>query len=63
MYMYTYMYFEGLPRCKNLWTFSLFSYCVHFFVFFISPLSLTGSYTEDEPPSKINNVKSIPVWF
>ena len=51
--------FSGLPRCKNLWSFSLFFvaivrvrvYYVDFFVFcfFTSLVSVTGFYTEDEP--------------
>ena len=52
----------GLPRCKNLWYFSLFwSYCFPslslfcqlFVVLFVlcstSPVSFKGSYSEDEP--------------
>ena len=49
--------FEGLPRCKNLWTLSLFcTFCflgllcwLLCFLCFTSPVSLTGSYTQDEP--------------
>ena len=46
------------PRCKNLWTFSLFCtfrfiryYCSNFFVLFVlhRPWVLHTSYTEDEP--------------
>ena len=54
---------QGLLRCKNLWTFSLFRTfsfprfcCVNLFVFFcfMSPMSLTGSYTEDELQFELN---------
>ena len=47
--------FWGLPRCKNLWRFSLFcSYCwvlglLCWLLCFTSLVSVTGSFTEDEP--------------
>ena len=44
----------GLPRCKNLWTFSLLGLgllCwLLCFLCFTSLVSFTGSYTEVEPP-------------
>ena len=58
----------GLPRCKNLWTFSLFcTFCLFWFyccwllcfLCFTSPVSLTSSYTEDEPTNGYKIIETL----
>ena len=64
-------HFSGLPRCKNLWT-CFFFYYYYFaplvflgsigltsfpcFLYFTSPVSSTGSFTEDKPISTLVRV-------
>ena len=52
----------GLPRCKNLWSFSMFSLLCSFYLLFwhlcflcsTSLVKVTSSYTEDEPKESSN---------